>query len=693
MIMSKQLHDYFVERSKRNCETNEQLLEFVANVKEFTKENIQESWHYFFHEACILIENIANEGRQKNPNHLKENTFDDLKKENHELHKHLLPKNYKCSFANPRFSVKHFGKLPGQINCYFFIQLIRLTGLTTENYQLLLNRALRLFQTYFLMWYKRNQRRSYNLRSKPYSEMMKFVIYKHLQENQDRNIKMRFSKEHTFYTDWVRNADLNDLRYLFYYGNYVSDNEIETAKFLNTLPQSKIDEVMVQTAKSYILGFDEAKKDYTKKKTVVLIFNIGMERLARSLMKELESKYNLEVLIPYVPSNDYAKQFDYDHRFSNAFFFDSNFVDTMLKTTENSFEKYKDSINEISGTILFDAFGAKPFAPRENKRSMKYTTSQIQLAQEFRAKQSILQSKYYKRSETSFCIIGFPTPEIGKNFEAIFDKMVDINMLDSERWQNIHQHLIDVLDQADKVIVQGCKKNKTDIVVRLPKINNPKVETNFANCVATVNIPVGEVFATPQLKGTKGVLHLPKTFLRGLLYKDLKLTFRNGRIAKYSCKNYKRTRENKKYIEENLIFPHKSLPLGEFAIGTNTLAYAMAKKFKIVNVLPILIIEKMGPHFAIGDTCYTREEDTPAYNPDGKEIISRDNEQTILRKTDQMKAYTNIHLDITLPYDEIGLIQAVKKDGTTIDIIRKGRFVLPGTKELNEYLYTHRKSE
>ena len=40
-----------------------------------------------------------------------------------------------------------------------------------------------------------------------------------------------------------------------------------------------------------------------------------------------------------------------------------------------------------------------------------------------------------------------------------------------------------------------------------------------------------------------------------------------------------------------------------------------------------MIAEKMGPHFAVGDTCYSWAEDTPVYNPDGKEIIARDNEK------------------------------------------------------------------
>ena len=40
--------------------------------------------------------------------------------------------------------------------------------------------------------------------------------------------------------------------------------------------------------------------------------------------------------------------------------------------------------------------------------------------------------------------------------------------------------------------------------------------------------------------------------------------------------------------------------------------------------------------------------------------------------------------DITIPYDEIGDITAVGYDGKKTVIIKDGRFVLDGTKELNE---------
>lgn len=99
--------------------------------------------------------------------------------------------------------------------------------------------------------------------------------------------------------------------------------------------------------------------------------------------------------------------------------------------------------------------------------------------------------------------------------------------------------------------------------------------------------------------------------------------------------------------------------------------------------MPILIAEKTGPHFAVGDTCYSHAENVRVYNPDGKEIIAKDNEVSSLRDRDVSKAYFQCHTDITIPYDELGELSVVAKTGRTVPIILDGQFVLPGCEELN----------
>jgi len=164
----------------------------------------------------------------------------------------------------------------------------------------------------------------------------------------------------------------------------------------------------------------------------------------------------------------------------------------------------------------------------------------------------------------------------------------------------------------------------------------------------------------------------------------LEIQFTDGKISSYSCKNFETEEENRKYIKNNVLFNHETLPLGEFAIGTNTTAYVVAQKYGIADKLPILIAEKMGPHFAVGDTCFSWSEDTPTYNPDGKVMIAKDNECSILRKEDISKAYFQCHTDITIPYDELDYIRVERADGSFCSLIEGGRFVLPGTEVLND---------
>ena len=252
--------------------------------------------------------------------------------------------------------------------------------------------------------------------------------------------------------------------------------------------------------------------------------------------------------------------------------------------------------------------------------------------------------------------------------------------------QEMQQKIIDVLDQAEKVHITGKNNNKTDLYVSIWPLKDATKESAFENCVADVNIPVGEVFTSPVLKGTTGKLFVSQVYLNELKYLNLEIDFEDGMIRDYTCTNFEKEEECRKYIKENVLMNHETLPMGEFAIGTNTTAYRMARDFDIADKLPILIAEKTGPHFAVGDTCYSHEEDMVTYNPDGKQIVARENDFSKLRSEDMSKAYFNCHTDITIPYDELDKITVIRKDGTTEDIISDGRFVLAGIEELNKPL-------
>ena len=490
--------------------------------------------------------------------------------------------------------------------------------------------------------------------------------------------------EYDYFTQIVMEAELDHPAYLYRYGLYIGKDETESAHFLHSLTKQQMQAMADTFTEGYRIGFETTGKDISKKSVVEIRYPLGFERMVRAAVHNFKKIGLQPVLRPY--SISLNKQFTYDHKEDRGLWLDKALIERGLEVDRTVWENHKAIAPNYGGPAVIEIFGTKPFSPEQKEERVTYTDKQREIDVYERSEKSQLINHYIHGEERSFTIIAYPVPSIGEKYEEIFAETVHINTLDYMLYRNMQQKIIDVLDTADRVHIKGCNGNRTDLYVKIHPLSDPAKETAFENCVADVNIPVGEVFTSPVLQKTEGKLHVTQVYLGEFLFKNLELDFENGRITAYSCTNFDSEDENRKYIEDNILFHHKTLPMGEFAIGTNTTAYRMARKYQIADKLPILIAEKTGPHFAVGDTCYTYDEDNMTYNPDGKAIIARDNEISIRRKEDISKAYFNCHTDITIPYDELGAITVVRADGTTTDIIRNGRFVVPGTEPLNEPL-------
>ncbi len=584
---------------------------------------------------------------------------------------------YDTCLANPEFAVKKYVKPMGQLlsTIYLLFRNSRSSHIQ-RNYQFLCS----LNDLFLKMMADHDSGKvSYDLWLNHYKDFQ----YDNLEPNTHFNMYWHYAEENTYFKDIVMNADLHDLRYLHRYGVYLSRYDREMAGFMNNYPEQELESLAKYIVKSFIDGFIRGDRDYKIKEFATLVIPCGMERLGRMVIRETEA-LGLKVLVPQPITNGINKQAVYDHRFDNALYLSSDYVDKAIKIYSDTMDSISGIIGSQAGSIYVELFGEKPFSPVAKDSVLKLSDEQLQLSRRQNGTSSQIYFKHAKSHESSFCIIAFPSTEIGDNFGDIFADTIKINLLDSDVYARIQQHIIDVLDRADYVHVKGKNGNETDIMVKMHKLKDPDKETLFENCVADVNIPVGEVFTSPLLTGTNGTLHVEDIYLGNLRYFDIKLRFKDGWIEDYGCSNFESEEENRNYVSENLLVPHKSLPIGEFAIGTNTTAYQIAKKYDILSLLPILIIEKMGPHFAIGDTCFSHEEDIPHLSfVNGKNMIAVENEKSATRNDDPMNAYLQKHMDITLPYEMLESITAILHNGERVDIIRDGLFVVPGTEELN----------
>ena len=622
-------------------------------------------------------------------------SIEELECWNTHLYDDVLGEHYKTSYANPAFATEKFGIEYGRLLSFLYTEFRGVIPYAFEKKTEYLDILFELFIEVYNQFEEENE---------PEYEHVRQTIYWYASDYCDvflaDRIKEQIDPEDNFAADLIMNSDFNDVRYLYYYGEYVSENEKRTAMHLNELPLETIQKMADVYTEGYRIGFVNTGKNLSKKATVNIRYTLGFERVIRIAIENFRKmglkptiyRAGVSVLTKrqHLKIGYYGgianKQYEYDHKDDQALILDRQFMERKLEVMRTTYEQYKDLARRHAGPACMETFGEEPFTPVSKSEAVKLNDKQKKISLEYDSKSSQIVNSYIPGDERSFTIVAYPVPEIGDQYEEIFDEIIKINTLDAKVYEKVQQTIIDALDQGTSVHILGNNGNHTDLRVQLYKLKDPKKETIFENCVADVNIPVGEVFTSPVLEGTNGVLHVSQVYLNELLYKDLEVTFSNGMVADYSCKNFEHALENKEYFLDNVLYRHPTLPLGEFAIGTNTTAYVAAKKYNIADKMPILIAEKMGPHFAVGDTCYSWAEDIKVYNPNGKEIVARDNSVSIQRKEDVSAAYFHCHTDITIPYEELKSITVECADGKEIEIIRDGIFVLPGTEILNEPL-------
>ncbi len=679
-----------------------------------------------------------------------------LKRENHALYEDILPENYGESYANPDYAVSELSDGMGQLLSFLYTEIrgdivyayeMRLTHMTILN-----EVFLEVYNLFVLAWEEG--------RDAPDKQAVKDALYWFVSDYTDLTVSWRVREGLdpglSFARDIIMDSDLSSLEYLYQYGEYISDTELKLASFMNSLPQETIDRMADTYTEGYRKGFEVMGRDLSRKKTVVVEYQLGFERMIRKAVENFRAM-GLDV-ISYRAAVESVnrraggkrgyygtsanRQYDYDHRYDSALYMGNGFKERRLSVLKTAYEEFKELASWCAGPALVETFGEAGFTPVNKKTALALNGHQEELTVAYANESRQIVNQYMPGDETSFTIIAFPKPDIGPDFEEIFRETIRINTLDYGRYQRIQQHIIDALDQAGHVIITGRDDNETCMKVMLHTLNDAGRETNFENCVSDVNIPLGEVFTSPVLTGTEGLLHVRNVYVEDYQFKNLRMRFKDGRVTEFSCGNFETdgavlggdaqngaagndaidngaaensaagngvadndaagndvadndaagngaaensAAQGRALVKQVIMRNHEWLPLGEFAIGTNTAAYAMARKFGIGDKLPILIAEKMGPHFAVGDTCYSFAEDSPMYNPDGKEIIARDNEISLLRKEDMSKA-TSAAIR-TLPSLIPNSVTSRRGEGRAGGLYYPaGTVRAAGTEELNEAL-------
>ena len=521
------------------------------------EETVPEKYLSYFQDVTIFLLELENVRRKIADGSWERYSLKQKQSLNEILYSALLEEHYKKNYANPAYAAEKLGLEMGRLLSLLCAEMRSGIPYAFENR---LDYLTILYELFIEVY------NCFENTEEPEPKEIRDILYWYASDYCDvflaDRIEEQINPECSFAADIIEHADLDTDDYLYSFGEYITENELGTAHYLRTLPEETLRKMADVYTEGFRIGFINTGKDLSIKSTVNIRYTLGFEKVVRFAIENFR-KMGLEPVIYRAASSVVTKreqykigyhgaianqQYEYDHRQDQALFLDKRYIERRLEVAKTVYEKNKELAAGFAGPACMETFGEKPFSPETNEAAPVYSDSQRGLALEYDSRSGQLTNQYIKGEERSFTIIAWPVPEIGENYPEIFNEVIRINTLDTGLYTKVQQYLIDALDQGDYVCVLGKGENQTDLRVNLRNLNDPEKETLFENCVADVNIPVGEVFTSPCLEGTEGVLHVSRVYLEGLQFLDLKLTFSEGRITGYTCGNFESEEENRKYI-------------------------------------------------------------------------------------------------------------------------------------------------
>lgn len=160
-------------------------------------------------------------------------------------------------------------------------------------------------------------------------------------------------------------------------------------------------------------------------------------------------------------------------------------------------------------------------------------------------------------NHTRWCVLRWPTPSMAQlanmpteDFEDFYFKVC---CLDYRKMDSAAKALSDRMARTDKVHIKG--PGDTDLRFSIKGIPN-------VPCTGNMNIPDGEVFTSPVRDSVQGVIHFnTPTLYNGVSYENVRLEFKDGRIAKAA------STLNNDRLQKLLDTDEGARYVGEFAIG------------------------------------------------------------------------------------------------------------------------------
>ncbi len=199
-----------------------------------TEETVPQPYRAYFRQAASFLLRLAKLEQEISSGEWEKKSLGELKQENMSLYREVLPEHYGSSYASP----EHAGKELGQYG--------KLLGMLYADIRSLIPYAFE-GRVYDITIFSELLVEIYNAfegeelpEEREIQQILYWFFHDYGEIFTEIAVRAQTDPELDFYTRIIMDSDLGDLRYLYRYGAYITDNELKTAEFLNSLPMEKI---------------------------------------------------------------------------------------------------------------------------------------------------------------------------------------------------------------------------------------------------------------------------------------------------------------------------------------------------------------------------------------------------------------------------------------------------------------------
>ena len=325
---------------------------------------------------------------------IEECSIEELIKENQMLYEDVVSENYKHSFANPAYAVSLFDKEMGQFLSFLYVEMRAQIAYAYEKRISYLTICNELFIEIY---------NAFEEEETPNYKNLKEIIYWYASDYSDvffaDRIEERMNAEKTYVADMIMQSDFTDRKNLYWYGEYIAEDEWKMQDYLNSLSEEQIEQI----ADIYTQGYEEISDE---KDTVYIQYAIGTERVVKKMIRKFQEmglktsicRNSVSALTRESKRNGFYSRsmntrFELDHAMDQGLFLNKKYIERKLDVMKNAYEKHVNLAEKFAGSVIVGA-QTEEEGYQACEEAIKLNEKQVSLQMLLEEKMEQLTNKY-----------------------------------------------------------------------------------------------------------------------------------------------------------------------------------------------------------------------------------------------------------------------------------------------------------